>query len=110
MRKIIFRGYAKTVGTDFAEAQLYPDGTPDSVIDNDCWQAAIDNAQMYGWDFVDYDFEPEDDENGEDTWDQYCTADDIGSYWEEYNGEEHDGYRGGGGSFEEDFAFQAERM
>lgn len=106
MRKIIFRGYAKTVGTDFAEAQLYSNDTPDSVIDDDCWQAAIDNAQMYGWDFVDYDFEPED----EDDWDHYCTADDIGSYWEEYDPEKHDGERCGGGSFEEDFAKQAERM
>lgn len=106
MRKIIFRGYAKTVGTNFAEAQLYPDDTPDSVIDDDCWQAAIDNAQMYGWDFVDYDFEPED----EDDWEHYCTADDIGSYWEVYNGEEHDGERCGGGSFEDDFVMQAERM
>jgi hypothetical protein len=109
MRKIILRGYAKTVGTDFAEAALFEDGTPDSVIDDAAWQAAVDNAAMYGWDFVDYDFEPEEDENGEDQWDHYCTADDIGSYWEEYNGEEHDGHRCGG-SFEEDFARQAERM
>lgn len=106
MRKIILRGYAKTVGTDFAEAVLFSDDATDAQIDAAAWDAAVENAQMYGWDFVGEDYEPED----EDDWENYCTADDIGGYWEEYNGKEHDGHRCGGGSFEDDFARQAERM
>lgn len=107
MRKIIFRGSAKTVGTDFAEAALYPDDTPDHILDRDCWEAAVANSEMYGWELVDdYDYDSEDDSY----YDNYCTYDDINGYWEEYDPEEHDGHRAGGGSFEEDFARQAERM
>jgi hypothetical protein len=108
MRKIILRGCAKTVGTDFAEAMLYTADTPDSVLDEDCWQAAIYNAEMYGWEYTGDDWETEDED--EDVWDHYISDSDIGCYWEEYNCEEHDGLRMGGGSFEEDFARQAERM
>jgi hypothetical protein len=98
MRKIILRGYAKTVGTDFAEAAGFPEGTPDSVLDNACWQAAIDNAQMYGYDYVsDYWGEYDEDD------DSLISEDDLGYYWEEYDPEIHDGHRMGGGSFEEDF-------
>jgi hypothetical protein len=110
MRKIIFRGHAKTVGTDFAEAVLYTDDTPDSVLDHDCWQAAIDNAEMYGYEYVGSDFEYEDDEEEEDVWDRQIDENELGYYWEEYDSELHDGHRMGGGSFEKDFAKQAERM
>lgn len=106
MRKIIFRGYAKTIGTDFAHADLYPADTPDSVLDEAAWEYAVENAQSFGWDLTD---DPDDIENDEND-DNYCTADEIGAYWEEYNGEKHDDERCGGGSFEEDFARQAERM
>ncbi len=101
MRKVILRGYAKTVGTDFAEAAIFEEGTPDSVIDEAAWQAAIDNAEMFGYDFIhdDYDIDAED----EDNWDRYITDSELGYYWEDYNGEDHDGHRCGGGSFEEDF-------
>lgn len=97
MRKIILRGYAKTVGTDFAEAALFDEGTPDSVIDDAAWQAAIDNAEMYGYDYIGEDLE------NEEYWESHISENDLGYYWEEYNPKEHDMLRMGGGSFEEDF-------
>lgn len=103
MRKIILRGYAKTAGTDFAEAALFEDGTPDSVIDEAAWYAAIDNAAMYGYDYTGDDCIIGDEDDEEGAWDRYITDSELGHYWEEYNGEEHDGLRCGGGSFEEDF-------
>lgn len=107
MRKIILRGSAKTVGTDFAEAALYPEGTPDSTLDSDCWYAAIDNAAMFGWDYVTSDYVPEEDFESEDDeyqfWDSICTDDDLNYYWEEYDPAKHDCIRMGGGSFEDDF-------
>lgn len=101
MRKIILRGYAKTVGTDFAEAALFDDDTPDCVIDEAAWHAAIANAEMYGYYYTGDDciYDSEED----DVWDRYISDSEMGYYWEEYNGEEHDGIRMGGGSFEEDF-------
>lgn len=101
MRKIILRGYAKTVGTDFAEAALFDAGTSDSVLDEAAWQASIDNAQMYGYEYTGDDCILDDED--EDVWDKWITDSELGYYWEEYNGEDHDGLRMGGGSFEEDF-------
>lgn len=98
MRKVILRGYAKTVGTDFAEAAIFEEGTPDSVIDDAAWQAAIANAEMYGYDYTGDDCILED-----ENYDRYITDSELGYYWEDYNGEDHDGHRCGGGSFEEDF-------
>ena len=112
MRKIILRGSAKTVGTDFDEAVLFEAGTPDSVLDEACWNASIDNAAMYGWDYVDGSWEPEseDPEEQYEEWDRVCTDDDLNYYWEEYDSEKHDMLRIGGGSFEDDFALQMGRM
>lgn len=98
MRKVILRGYAKTVGTQFAEAAVFDD-TPESVIDEAAWQAAIDNAAMFGYDFIYDDHEIDED----DAYDNYITDSELGYYWEDYNGEDHDGERCGGGSFEDDF-------
>lgn len=105
MRKIILRGSAKTVGTDFAEAALFEAGTPDSVLDQACWEAAIENAAMYGWEYSGDDCILEDDE-----YDNYVTDSELGYQWEEYDAEKHDMLRIGGGSFEDDFARQMERM
>lgn len=112
MRKIIIRGHAKTVGTDFTEAVLYRANTLDSVLEEDCFQASIDNASMYGWDFVDSYWEPEseDPEEQYEEWLSVCTDDELGYTWEEYDSEKHDMLRIGGGSFEDDFAMQMERM
>ena len=99
MRKIIFRGSAKTVGTSFAYAALYPTDVDEKVLNNDAWQAAVENAEMYGWQLT------EEDCPDEDWYDNYCTADEIDGWWEDYNGD--DGERCGGGSFEEDFAWYA---
>lgn len=100
MRKVVLRGCAKTVGTDFVQAAVFDDDTPDSVIDEAAWQASIDNAEMYGYEYIGDDCILEDEDEDED---RYITDSELGYYWEDYNGEDHDGHRCGGGSFEEDF-------
>lgn len=105
MRKIIFTGYAKTVGTDFAVAQLYTADTPNSALDEDSFQFSLDNAQMYGWEYSGDDCILDDEE-----YDNYVTDSELGYQWEEYDAEKHDMLRIGGGSFEDDFARQLERM
>jgi len=100
MRKIILRGSAKTVGTDFAEALLVSNDTSDDKITEYCYEASVENAQMYGWDLVD-DYSNE--------YDNEVTSDDLEYWWEEYDSEEHEGLRAGGGSFEEDFSLQSEQ-
>lgn len=106
MRKIILRGSAKTADTDFAEAQLYMLDTDERIINDDAWQAAVENAEMYGWQITEEDCSDDD----EEWYDSYCTANEIDGWWEDYNGEEHDELRCGGGSFEEDFALLAARL
>ena len=105
MRKVIFRGSAKTVGTDYAEAHLYRPDVEDEVLNADAWQATVDNAEMYGWSLTAEEC-PDDDEDG-DWYDNYCHGDELDGWWEDYNPEVHDELRCGGGSFEEDFAWQA---
>lgn len=103
MRKIIFRGSSKTVGTDFAEAQLVPDDTTDEQLSQYAYDISVENAQMYGWDLVD------DYSTDENQYDNEVTSDDLEYWWEEYDPEEHEGLRAGGGSFEDDFSLQSEQ-
>lgn len=100
MRKIIIRGSGKTVGTDFAEALLVPDNTSDEEITQYAFDTSVENAQMYGWDLVD------DYSTDEDTYENEVTSDELEYYWEDYDPEEHDSHRAGGGSFEYDFVLQ----
>lgn len=102
MRKIIFRGSGKTVGTDFAEAQLVPDNITDEQLSQYAYDISVENAQMYGWDLVD--------DYSENEYEHEVTSDDLEYYWEEYDPEEHDGLRIGGGSFEDTFALQMEQL
>ena len=104
MRKIIFTGYAKTVGTDFAQAELYEANVTNAQLDEDAFQYSLQNAEMYGWEYIGGDCIYDDD------YDNYVTDSELGYGWEEYDPEKHDMLRIGGGSFEEDFAFQMERM
>lgn len=105
MRKVIFRGSAKTVGTSYVEAHLYTTDTDEKSIDADAWDFAVQNAEMYGWQLTE-EHCTDDDEDGE-WYDSYCTSDEIDGWWEDYNPEVHDELRCGGGSFEEDFAWHA---
>lgn len=97
MRKIILRGSSKFCGTDFAEALLVPDDTTDEQLSQYAWDASVANAEMYGQELVD------DYSEDEDLYEYQVTGDDLNYYWEDYDPEEHDGHRLGGGSFEEDF-------
>lgn len=86
MRKIVLRGSAKTVGTDFAFLEEFEDDVTDTELDRAAWEASIENAQTYGWDYVTDDYYiPEDEE------DYYITDAELNYYWEEYEPEVHDG-------------------
>jgi hypothetical protein len=101
MRKIIFTGSAKTVGTNFAEAELYPAEATNAQLDEDAFQYSVQNAEMYGWEYVGDDCILDDDE-----YENYVTDSELSYQWEEYDPEKHDMLRIGGGSFEDDFALQ----
>jgi hypothetical protein len=98
VRKIILLGSAKTVGTDFAEAALFEEGTPDDVLDRACWESSIQNAEMYGYEYVE-----EYDESDPDFYENQILDDELNYEWEEYDPKKHDMLRAGGGSFEGDF-------
>ena len=100
MKKII--GFLNTgmAGCSVAEAFVFHDDTLDSVIDLVVHEAGIEWAQSYR-DIV-FDEVEETDEYVEGCDFEY--AENIESYWEVYNGDDHDGERSGGGSFEDDFA------
>lgn len=99
MKKII--GFLNTgmTGCSVAKAFVFHDDTLDSVINLVVYEASIEWAQSY-CDVVFGDVE-ETDEYVEGSDFEY--AENIESYWEVYNGEDHDGERSGGGSFEDDF-------
>ena len=101
MRKIIFRGMAKTVGTEYAQAELLEDTVDDDMLDALAFDISVENAEMYGYTYV----EGYDDED----FDDYCTGADLDYYWEEYDPEKHDGLSLCG-SFEEEFKIQAAQM
>lgn len=98
MRKIIVFADAGMCGTDGAIAMLVNDEDSDSQIDEMAWEEALEHAQMYGDLVEEY---PEDDEDYDS---HYIVIETISSSWADYDGDNHDGYRVGGGSFEEDFA------
>lgn len=100
MRKIIGFLNVGMLGCDVAEAFVFDAETPDFMIDKAIHEAAIEWAQSYRnieWDDVE---ETDDYVEGCD----FEYAENIESYWQDYNGAEHDNHRCGGGSFEEDFA------
>lgn len=81
MRKIIFKGYAKTVGTDYTHGYLVPETTTEKELDEIAWSLALENAEMY-FDVVEgIDFDDDDE--------YACSTDEIDGYWEEYDPEKH---------------------
>lgn len=100
MKKIIGFLNVGMTGCDVAEAFVFDDETPDFLIDRIIHEAGIEWASSYR------DIEFEDVEESEDYVEgcDFEYAENIESYWEVYNGEDHDDRRTGGGSFEEDFA------
>lgn len=94
MRKIIAFYEGPYVGTSSNSAFLVPADLDDNGI--------LDWILDWAWDEHERWAEPEDEDGLED-----CGPD---VHWEDYDAEKHDKYRAGGGSFEDDFAWQAERM
>lgn len=99
MRKII--GFLNTGmnGCSAAQAYIFADDDTDDYIDSIIHQESIQQAESY-LDVVSDDTE-ETDEYFEGT--DFVYESEIDGYWEDYNGDDHDGQRCGGGSFEEDF-------
>ena len=89
MRVIIRGNWAPYVGTNYCEAL----GVFDSLEDKDCRGAAEDRA----WETW------EDDDNTDEETGEY-EGEGPDYYVEEYDPDEHDMLRTGGGSFEDDFA------
>jgi len=81
--RVIVRGmWAPYVGTDYCEAL--------GIFDS------LDEAEPHASDLAHDRWEPDEEDNG--------IEDEGPEYWvEEYDPEKHDGYRAGGGSFEDDF-------
>ena len=44
-RSIVLMGSAKTMGTDFAQLEEFPDDVTDDQLDKAAWEASIDNAK-----------------------------------------------------------------
>lgn len=99
MRKIIGFLNVGMAGCDVADAFVFDDETPDFLIDRTIHEAGIEWASSYR--NIEFDDVEETDEYVEGSDFEY--AENIESYWEEYNGEDHDGKRTGGGSFADDF-------
>lgn len=82
--KIVFRGHAHIMGSDFAYLEEVPDDTTESHLSDIAWDYAIENANSHG-EFVGEEFPEEDEENYD-----YITSDMIRGYWEIYDPETHD--------------------
>ncbi len=88
-RKIIVHLYTGYCGTNAHEFYEINADAIEEAISEFCWELARDNAAAYG-------IYPEEDmpnDVSEDDTDHY--SDDIEGYYEDYNPEEHDGFRTG---------------
>lgn len=85
MRKIILRGSAaKSVGTNFAQLEEFPDDVTNDQLHEAAFQASIENAEAYGWSYTGSDEFIEDDED-------FISDSELDYYWEDYDPEKHDG-------------------
>ena len=96
MRKLIATLYTGYCGSDGHEAFSVDDDTSEDEINIIVYEMALEHACSYGY----YPY-PEDDDDLDEENDGYSQG--IEGAWEDYNPEEHDRYRAGGGSFESDF-------
>lgn len=91
MRYVKITATTPYCGTDDVSIHVYPDDTPDSVIEADALQIAQDNAASYEYLVFGWDYDPEEDEDMtmeeyEETIDCYY-ADCMGN-WEELTEEQ----------------------
>jgi hypothetical protein len=99
MRRVIGFLNVGMIGCSVADAFVFEDDASDKFISDTIWEASVDWANSYR-DVVSNETEETDDYvEGSD----FEREENIDSYWEDYNGENHDMERTGGGSFEEDF-------
>jgi len=85
MRKIVLMGSAKTMGTDFAQLEEFPDDVTDDQLDKAAWEASIENAEMYGWSYT-----GSDELLGDEEYDDFISDSELNYYWEDYDPEKHD--------------------
>lgn len=101
MRKIIFHLTTDVVGTDGWENALVDDDTTDDELNDEAYERALSNAEMYGiYPEMDRPDDWDEEENDEGGWqpDTYC--EDICGVWYDYDPEEHDGHKAGGGEWD----------
>jgi len=96
MRKLIAHLYTGYCGSDGHAAFSVEDDASEDEIDQIVYEMALEHACSFGY----YPY-PDDDEDFDEENDGYSYS--IEGAWEDYIPEEHDRYRGGGGSFEQDF-------
>lgn len=102
MKKVIgFLSNSKSVGMDAAEAFLFDDNATELEINDTIHHYAVEHVESF-YSVVGYEVS---DEEYYESCNEYIREEEVDSYWEIYNGEEHDSKRAGGGSFEEDFEY-----
>jgi hypothetical protein len=99
MRKLIVYLSTGYCGMDEYTYLEVPEDWTDRQIDDETWAMACEHAESYG--YPDRDFEEQEDEADWDYDEWYSNH--VNAEWEDYDPEKHDMYRGGGGSFSEDF-------
>lgn len=114
MRKLIVHmSNSAAIGMDAYDALLVEDNATNEDIDDAAFEMAIDHASSFfdvenndfdGVDYIDCDEEGNDVTNDMQWGVDYILEADVEASWKDYNGEDHDNYRAGGGSFEDDFA------
>ena len=87
MRRMVVHCYLDHVGMDSVEALLVEDDATQEEIDEQAWQMALDNADMYGYYPPDWANEDEEDED--------CVDHGIGGTAEDYDPDKHDMLRSG---------------
>ncbi len=91
MRKIAIGMDAGMVGTDSWEFWVVPESMTDDELHELCWERAKDHAEMYGI-YPRHEYEDTEDFDEDD--ESYSEG--IEGWWEDYDPEQHDGYRVGG--------------
>ena len=98
MRKLIVHLSTGYCGMDAYDALGVPEDWSSRQIDDEVWSMACQHAESWGYPYADF----EDEEVSEEDYQDWM-SNHVDYWWEDYEPEEHDMYRSGGGSFEKDF-------
>lgn len=87
MKKIIFHLTTGLCGMDSHKVLEYDDDVTEAQLDQECWDLAVGNAEMYGYYPLEW-YDSSDDEEDEEDEDQYI---EVSGTWEVYDENEHSG-------------------